>query len=370
MWYSATDASGKQTIGYAYSTDGITWTKYGKVLDVGGAGTWDAIGLAPGCAIKDAGTWYLFYQGRQSSSANPRWQGGVATFTNPESTYTKYGSNPTVLARYHDTGTSQALTADTLIGSRTVTVASTSGFNVHEVVVMDRVAAATSTGAPQVNRILTIDSSTQITLERPVVEDYPTSDSARIVSAAYNSIIPRAIRRLEDGTFELHTVPFQPTDDVAHTPDNGHILREMSERATLATLTSNAVYDYTSGLSLLIGDPGAWDELSSENFASVLTSIPSRFAVVPFISSHTVVYTPAIQGTEVHPPFITSVTVVYAPSLPGQVDPPFISSNTHVHPPHVFFSFTGVDVSQVVLELVVPQYDGLHIWAKTGQTGT
>ncbi len=107
-----------------------------------------------------------------------------------------------------------------------------------------------------------------------------------------------------------------------------------------------------------------------------------------FIASVTVVYDPHTNPGTVTPPFISSSTIVYAPSLPGQVDPPFIPSVTVVYAPRIQIAFAGAAVSQVAfeiagnsstdtdarvsqvtLELVVPWYDGLHIWEKTGQTG-
>ena len=45
MWYSASStASAGVKIGYATSTDGIVWTKFGSnpVLTPGAAGSWDA----------------------------------------------------------------------------------------------------------------------------------------------------------------------------------------------------------------------------------------------------------------------------------------------------------------------------------------
>jgi predicted GH43/DUF377 family glycosyl hydrolase len=328
MWYTATKAGGNPTVAYAYSADGITWTKYGRVLDVGSAGTWDAIAVSPGCIYKDGATWYLFYQGRKNNTANPRWQGGVATFTDPESTYTKYASNPTIKARFNDSGTSQALTANLAAGGRTVTVADTSAFHVHEPVALDKFTSSSS--VPEPNRILSIDSSTQLTLEWPVVNAFPTSDSSRIVSFAYNSLIPRSIRKLADGSFELIVVPFQPTDDGAHS-NADLILREASAPATISSLTANAVLDDAAGNDMMLSDTGRWDELSAENFTTVLNFVPARYTLPPFIASQTVVYGPVLELAEVDVPFIASATVAHAPTLTATVGVPFISSATVVY---------------------------------------
>ncbi len=117
-----------------------------------------------------------------------------------------------------------------------------------------------------------------------------------------------------------------------------------------------------------------------------------------FIASVTVVYAPAFvtPGT----PSLSTNAVFAAPAFgwpyfaggQGAQIPirtaPFIPSNTHVYTPRIQIAFAGAAVSQVALEvagnsstdadarvsqvtleIVVPWYDGLHVWEKTGQTG-
>ncbi len=105
---------------------------------------------------------------------------------------------------------------------------------------------------------------------------------------------------------------------------------------------------------------------------------------VPFISSVTVVYTPTVISAGVNPPFISSVTVVYTPVVTSiEVDPDFIDSVTIVYTPNLMATFTGggvsqvalevaaastdgdAFVSQVTLEIVVPQYKDLHVWQRS-----
>ncbi|MBM3217030.1 choice-of-anchor D domain-containing protein, partial [Candidatus Poribacteria bacterium] len=47
MWYAGVNASNVQTINYATSGDGVTWTKYASnpVLGVGASGSWDAVAV-------------------------------------------------------------------------------------------------------------------------------------------------------------------------------------------------------------------------------------------------------------------------------------------------------------------------------------
>lgn len=92
MWYSGQDAAGVFRIGYATSTDGITWTKYGgnPVLNVGTAGTWDAAGVASPMVIKDGVTYKMWFTGRDASDVG---RIGYAASTDGI-TWTKSGANP------------------------------------------------------------------------------------------------------------------------------------------------------------------------------------------------------------------------------------------------------------------------------------
>ena len=281
MWYAATDGSGKQTVAYAHSSNGVSWTKYGKVIDVGSAGSWEAVGVIPGCIWRTSdGTWYLFYGGRKNSAAPSRWQGGVATFTNPESTYTKFAGNPTLQAMFNTSGASQALTANLGVGDLSVSVASTSTFVDHMPIYLDCINAS----QPQLNRILKVASTTSFSLEWPVEHSYTVADGGRVVPATYNSVTPRGIHQLIDGTFELSIVPFQPVDDVVHTGGQ-QTLREMGMRATIATLTSNAVIDYANGLFAMVEDSGTWNDISAENWGWLLANgvPPQTLPASPYI---------------------------------------------------------------------------------------
>lgn len=89
MWYTGWLGS-TTTIGYATSSDGLSWTKAGKVLDVGSAGAFDDSGLAAGAAVPlGGGSYGLYYAGLHSSF----YHTGYATTTNPASSgaYTKSG---------------------------------------------------------------------------------------------------------------------------------------------------------------------------------------------------------------------------------------------------------------------------------------
>lgn len=91
MWYSGADSSGVVRIGYATSSDGITWLKYGSnpVLDVGAADGWEDEDVSAPSVIKDGGIYHMWYTGFDGST--PRI--GYAT-SSDGITWNKDGANP------------------------------------------------------------------------------------------------------------------------------------------------------------------------------------------------------------------------------------------------------------------------------------
>jgi predicted GH43/DUF377 family glycosyl hydrolase len=92
MWYvGGTSASFTQT-GYATSPDGVSWTPYGgnPVLKVGDPGGWDAGQAGIHAVIADGGTYLAWYIG---SGAGLSGELGYATSTDGV-TWTKYAGNP------------------------------------------------------------------------------------------------------------------------------------------------------------------------------------------------------------------------------------------------------------------------------------
>ena len=71
-YYQGAQSDNLFRIGLATSTDGITWTKDttadGKVLDVGGAGTWDSEQVGYPMVWKEGATWYMLYAGRKAAT--------------------------------------------------------------------------------------------------------------------------------------------------------------------------------------------------------------------------------------------------------------------------------------------------------------
>jgi hypothetical protein len=260
MWYGGYDGS-THRIGYASSADGVTWTKHGQVVDLGSSGAWNDEGTVPAAIYKDGPTYHLFTGGRQGTTV-PRWQGGVYTFTDPEGTYTPTAGNPTLLARFNDSGTSQALTANANAGDDTIEVASTAAFNVNEPVALADIDSGT-----HISSIESIDSGTQVTLIVPPGENMTTAQSATIRPLAYNSVQPRSVLPAVLGGYEMFFTPFQPVDDLSVAEPK---LREGAMRATSSTLDGEWTYDYATGLMFPLHD-GGWDNLSAENPSVIVT---------------------------------------------------------------------------------------------------
>lgn len=94
MWYHGGHNAGPRQIGLAYSSDGLTWTRQNSSLPVlpnGGVGTWDEKHVADASVIRLSSTDYrMWYLGVNASDVQAT---GYATSTDGIS-WTKYGSNP------------------------------------------------------------------------------------------------------------------------------------------------------------------------------------------------------------------------------------------------------------------------------------
>ena len=97
MWYVGRDASAQYAVGYAYSTDGISWTKNGgtggPVLTVGSPLAWDSEYVREPSVLNVGGTYHMWYSG---TARWPYFHIGHATSTDGGITWTKDGSNPII----------------------------------------------------------------------------------------------------------------------------------------------------------------------------------------------------------------------------------------------------------------------------------
>ncbi len=231
MWYAG-GQFGAGGIGYAYSTDGISWTKYASnpVLDIGTGGAWDDAYILPGTVVKVGNTYTLYYAGNNGSGA---WGVGTATFTNPESTYTKGASNPVLAGDGISSG---------IATSNAVSISDT------EIVVDD--SSVFPIGAPvwvydgsgqYLTHVVERDDSTD-TLTMADAAPRAIADTGTVVSVAFNSISPN--NAWFDGTrLVIGITPFQPY---------GSNLRETAMVAYAASVDDPLQIDYATGLQVPI----------------------------------------------------------------------------------------------------------------------
>jgi len=277
LWYAAVDASGNITVGYAYSTDGVSFTKFGKVIGLGSAGTYDAKFAIPGPVYKKSNTdWYMLYDGvpTTTSTGLEGDQVCLATFSTPESTYTKSGSNPLLSPR---TTATQALTANVAIGATSIPVADSSAFNVGEVVSIEQTGPST-----EVNRILAIPDGTHITLVRGLKAAYVTASTATIRSQFYGAIQARSIfPDPTDGSLVMATTGWTPFAAIA---------REVTlyVRSASGNPAGPWTFAYDLGAALGIEDE-SWDFISAENL-STTSAVLQDFAPT--------VFTPVLGGQQ------------------------------------------------------------------------
>lgn len=93
MWYLGLADGGVANVGYAESSDGISWSRpySNPVLTPGNYGEWDASSIGPGAIIKENGEYKMYYVGWSDQNSN--WDIGLAT--SPDGiNWTKYSGNP------------------------------------------------------------------------------------------------------------------------------------------------------------------------------------------------------------------------------------------------------------------------------------
>ena len=100
MWYSGDNGKGFNTvgfsIGYATSTDGISWTKNpNPVLMPGAAGSWDSEQVSAGFVLKNASAYLLWYAGDQKKPDGTCCVYGVGLARSADGiSWNKYAGNP------------------------------------------------------------------------------------------------------------------------------------------------------------------------------------------------------------------------------------------------------------------------------------
>ncbi len=91
MWYEGGSA-GATGVGYATSSDGISWTKHGRVLAPGQIGAWDSATVEVGSVFWNGTMFLMWYRGSNSTSVDT---GAVGLATSKDGLlWTKYSGNP------------------------------------------------------------------------------------------------------------------------------------------------------------------------------------------------------------------------------------------------------------------------------------
>jgi predicted GH43/DUF377 family glycosyl hydrolase len=230
MWYGG-GKFGAGGIGYAYSSDGVSWTKYASNPVLEPTGTdWEQHLIYPGAIAKLGDTYYLFYNGYPTGDATGL--AGLVTFTDPEGTYTRSANNPLVASD----GITTTLTASVGVGDTTLAVTSATGFPIGAPVwVYD------GTKAHYLSRVKSQASTTSLVLTdaAPIAI---SSTGGNVRSAAYNSInISGAL--YEDGWL-FGMVAYQPGA-------SGTGLKEISVVGYSKDLAAVAI-DYGAGITIPI----------------------------------------------------------------------------------------------------------------------
>ena len=86
MWYSGCeDINNHYAIGYAWSTDGITWTKWANnpVLELGPSGSWDASTVNFPRVLYQDGEYIMYYGGKGNAYPYDRLKVGIARSSDP-----------------------------------------------------------------------------------------------------------------------------------------------------------------------------------------------------------------------------------------------------------------------------------------------
>lgn len=96
MWYTAETDPGVHHICFADSPNGINWTLHGIVLDKGETGSWDDLFVLMPMVLFNGTTYKMWYVGAGSSTTPDYTMIGYATSSNGIN-WTKYGANPVLI---------------------------------------------------------------------------------------------------------------------------------------------------------------------------------------------------------------------------------------------------------------------------------
>lgn len=239
MWYAGRPSTAVRgaSIGYAYSSDGRTWTRHPQpVIELDGA-----IDLAPGAIYRTRRGFHLFYGRRYSHEAPQRDRVFVARFSDPTG---EYRTHQILRPRWgaHTTITEDAET-------RAVRVASTEPFYLGEPVWL--------WDADSAPLLVEVEGKTPNTLilDRDLPDTY--SEGGLVRSNLWGSLSVRSVVKQPEG-FVAYGTAFQAVHDL-----NVAYLRESSVSFVAEKL--RGPWTIRIGKGLVIPLDGGWDSISAEN---------------------------------------------------------------------------------------------------------
>jgi len=108
MFFNGIDVSNRGQIGYATSTDGVTWSKYAGnpvITNTSSGSPWDYPSMGAGHTISlVGGTYYMQLFGSTSTVDFSTYKLGLATATSLTGPWTKHASNPTFIGVPEEAG--------------------------------------------------------------------------------------------------------------------------------------------------------------------------------------------------------------------------------------------------------------------------
>jgi len=249
LWYRA---QGANDTSYAYSSDGVHWVRFGTVLKNGPPGSFDSRNLSPGAIIKHQGLYYLFYEAADDGIF---FNGGVATFTNPEGVYTKNPLNP-ILRR--ESEASASLTRSANAGDKELFIVDSSVFKLGQPLVLFDTRARW-----ELVRVAGVVGPRNLRLQAPLAQSYDVQKGATVRSWAFAKVYVSDVF-FEGGLWNIVATAFDPYEGITDGP------LEMTGFATGVTL-EGLKWDYERSplLPATSSLDTSWDAESRENLSIV-----------------------------------------------------------------------------------------------------
>lgn len=230
----------------AHSKDGIAWTVIGEIHNIASGASWENTLLeTTGRLMKDGSTYRLLYSGHNGTS----WRSGEMHSTD-FATWTRNSANPMLSPRG---GYLQALTANVVVGSKTLKVANSALFDVGAPIAICENGSGSSY---QMNRIAAIPDSTTLTTLYAIEGNYTTALTS-CVSQMHSRSVELSEVWFENGVYRALIVCFQFVK-------NGVLVETMGYAESPDMNTAFTIKPAEWPLPM-IEKQKVWDQVSAEN---------------------------------------------------------------------------------------------------------